>query len=91
MNDVVWVAGGWLAGTVLIALVVRFAMKAMRAAKRRIPGAGEVGLALVFLFSGRMPPPAPESQIEVELNGEKDRLGSEPLRKSPDTPIRRQP
>lgn len=73
-----------MVGTVLVALAVRFATKAMRAAKRLMPGAGEVGLALGFLFSGRMPPPPPRSQIEAELNGEKDRLGSEPLREPPD-------
>jgi hypothetical protein len=89
MNDTVWVAGGWIVGGVLVALAVRFATKAMRAAKRPIPGAGEIGLALVFLFSGRMPPPPPRSQIEAELDGEKDRLGSESLSKSPDTSLER--
>ena len=83
MNDTVWVAGGWMVGAVLVALAVRFVTKPMRAAKRPMRGAGEIGLALVFLFSGRMPPPPPQSQIEAELNGEKDRLGSEPLRKPP--------
>jgi hypothetical protein len=36
---------------------------------------------LLFLTSGRMPPPPPEAQIEAELNGEKDRGASDPLRR----------
>ena len=58
-----------LAVLLLLAWVVRRA----RGAKRRPSWVGNAGWALLFLTSGRMPPPPPETQIEVELNGEKDR------------------
>lgn len=49
---------------------------ARRSAKKPKSWASSTGWALLFLTSGRMPPPPPASQIEAELNGEKDRLGS---------------
>lgn len=49
---------------------------ARRSAKRSKSWASSTGWALLFLTSGRMPPPPPASQIEAELDGEKDRLGS---------------
>ena len=49
---------------------------ARRAARKPKSWAGNAGWAFMFLTSGRMPPPPPASQIEAELNGEKDRLGS---------------
>lgn len=54
-----------------------FMARAARSTTRRSSGIANAGWALLFLTSGRMPPPPPASQIEVELNGEKDRLGSQ--------------
>lgn len=52
-------------------------VRAARRAKRKPNSwASNAGWAFLFLTSGRMPPPPPASQIEVELNAEKDRLGS---------------
>ena len=73
----------WTVGVGLLALTIRCAASAMCAAKRPVPGAGAVGWALLFLTSGRMPPPPPESQIEAEFNGEKDRSSSDSLRAPP--------
>ena len=39
-------------------------------------GAVLAAWALLFLFSGRMPPPPPETQIELERHTEKDREAS---------------
>jgi hypothetical protein len=50
--------------------------KVSRSQKWRSSGIANAGWVLLFLTSGRMPPPPPASQIEAELNGEKDRLGS---------------
>ena len=58
-------------------LLVWLGSRAMRSAKRGVPGAGGLGWALLFLSSGRMPPPPPASQIEQEMNTRKDRLASE--------------
>ena len=71
-------AAGFLVGLVLAVLLIPFFKKTP--VKRR-PSSGGLGWALLFLMSGRMPPPPPASQIEVELNGEKDRAASDPLRK----------
>jgi hypothetical protein len=89
VTDVHWEILAWVLGAGFLGLVIRFAISAMRAAKRPVPGAGAVGWALIFLTSGRMPPPPPESQIEAELNGEKDRGWSEPLRKPPNNSLER--
>jgi hypothetical protein len=87
MTETGWLVCGWLLGTVLVAVGIRFAIKALRAAQRPMPRVSEAGLALVFLVSGRMAPPPPQSQIEAELDGEKDQLGSEPMSKPPDTSL----
>jgi hypothetical protein len=64
---------------VLLAIYVKGG--ARRVAKRRSGGASNLGWALLFLTSGRVPPPPPQAQIEAELNGEKDRAASDPLRR----------
>ncbi|HEY6457133.1 MAG TPA: hypothetical protein VIY90_17810 [Steroidobacteraceae bacterium] len=56
-----------------------------RARQRRSPGASHLGWALLFLTSGRMPPPPLETQIEAEANTEKDRNAADPLRQSAST------
>ncbi|MGC1458616.1 MAG: hypothetical protein WA825_10090 [Steroidobacteraceae bacterium] len=66
----------------VVALAVYVMGSARRVAKSRSAGASNLGWALLFLTSGRMPPPPPEAQIEAELNGEKDRAASDPLRKA---------
>ena len=55
-----------------------------RAARARSAGLGNLGWALLFLTSGRMPPPPLEAQIEAELNTKKDRLATDPVRKPSD-------
>jgi hypothetical protein len=69
---------GLLIALILGAVVVLlwFMARVSRSATRRSSGIANAGWALLFLTSGRMPPPPPASQIEAELNGEKDRLGS---------------
>jgi hypothetical protein len=54
--------------------VVWLGLTLMGRARHGVPGAVSVGWALLFLTSGRMPPPPPASQIEAELDTEKDRL-----------------
>jgi hypothetical protein len=63
-----------LVGAVI--LLLWFMARSARSGKWRSAGIANAGWALLFLTSGRMPPPPPASQIEAELNGEKDRLGS---------------
>lgn len=41
--------------------------------KKRSKGASAFGWALLFLTSGRMPPPPPESQIEQDLKARNNR------------------
>ena len=65
------------ATTAFAGLLVWLGGKAMRSARRGVPGAGGLGWALLFLSSGRMPPPPPASQIEQEMNTRKDRLASQ--------------
>ena len=62
-----------------VAVLCWFLFRASRKPTRRSSGASSAGWALMFLTSGRMPPPPPASQIEAELNGEKDRLGSDTI------------
>jgi hypothetical protein len=59
-----------------VAAVLWLMIRKSRSKTRRSSSLSGTGWALIFLTSGRMPPPPPESQIEAELNGEKDRLGS---------------
>ena len=68
-----------LAAMAVAALLISVVSRSMRAARRGIPGASGLGWALLFLSSGRMPPPPPETQIELERQGDKDRLGSDTL------------
>ena len=53
--------------------------------KRGSRGSSHFGWALLFLASGRMPPPPPETQIEAEANTEKDRGSFDPLRRPANT------
>ena len=62
--------------TALVLLLIRAGSGAIRSAKRSPAGVRAIGWALLFLTSGRMPPPPPASQIEVDLAGKKDREGS---------------
>jgi hypothetical protein len=77
---------GLIVGAVIARLV--FMVRASRSNKRRPASIANLGWALMFLTSGRMPPPPPASQIEAELNGEKDRLGSRTI--DPDEPPSRE-
>lgn len=61
----------------LAGLLLWLVGRAMRSARRGMPGASGLGWALLFLSSGRMPPPPPASQITQELNTRKDRLASQ--------------
>jgi hypothetical protein len=70
-KPLVLIVAGTAVGTFCLVWV---GMTLMRRARRGAPGVSSVGWALLFLTSGRMPPPPPESQIEAELNTEKDRL-----------------
>jgi hypothetical protein len=75
-------------GVVFVAVVVLaiyISGSAKRVAKRKSSGASNLGWALLFLTSGRIPPPPPAAQIEAELNGEKDRAASDPLRRPGDS------
>jgi hypothetical protein len=63
-----------LGSAVATFVIVFLAFALMRRARRGVPGVASFGWALLFLTSGRMPPPPPASQIEAELNTEKDRL-----------------
>ena len=65
-----------LLGTALVLLLILAAGKALRSARHSPAGVGAVAWALLFLTSGRMPPPPPSSQIEVDVGGKKDREGS---------------
>jgi hypothetical protein len=68
-------------GILLLAVVLlAFYIKGGARKKRGPDGSGQLGWALLFLTSGRMPPPPPETQIEAEANTEKDRGSSDPLR-----------
>ena len=79
MNELPLVLGVVFVSVVALALYIR--ASASRVAKRKSPGVSNLGWALLFLTSGRLPPPPPAAQIEAELNGEKDRAASDPLRR----------
>ena len=70
------IVGIVLVGTALVLVLLRFGSRAMGTARRGSPRLGAVGWALLFLTSGRMPPPPPASQIEEDLAGKKDREAS---------------
>jgi hypothetical protein len=57
-------------------LAIYLAVRTVGAVKKKSTGAGAVGWALLFLAFGRMPPPPPASQIELEVASKKDRLAS---------------
>ena len=80
MNKLPVVLGMLFLTVVILAVYVKGS--ARRVGKRRSAGASNLGWALLFLTSGRIPPPPPEAQIEAELNGAKDRAASDPLRKA---------
>ncbi len=64
-------------GTAALALfAIYLAVRMVGNAKKKPAGARAVGWALLFLGFGRMPPPPPASQIELEVNSKKDRLVS---------------
>ncbi len=60
----------------LVLALLRVGRRAMRSAKHGSLGIGAIGWALLFLTSGRMPPPPPQSQIEIDIAGKKDREAS---------------
>jgi hypothetical protein len=64
----------------VIALAVYLMGSARRATTHGSGVGSHLGWALLFLTSGRMPPPPPETQIEAEANTEKDRGASDTLR-----------
>jgi hypothetical protein len=78
-----------LAGTCALLSAIWVASRAMRAARRSSSSVGTFGWALLFLTSARMPPPPPASQIEVEMDGEKDRGFSDPLRRPANNSLER--
>jgi hypothetical protein len=82
LNSLPLILGALFVAVVLLGLYLMGSSR--RASRRRSPGASNLGWALLFLSSGRVPPPPPQAQIEAELNGEKDRATSDPLRKPAD-------
>jgi hypothetical protein len=66
-----------LAATAVAWLVAWGLGRVMSGARRGVPGASGFGWVLLFLSSGRMPPPPPASQIEQEMSTRKDRLASQ--------------
>jgi hypothetical protein len=59
-----------LAVSCAVVSLIYAAFRAVRSAKHRSSGVGAVGWAMLFLTSGRMPPPPPASQIEESTRGE---------------------
>jgi hypothetical protein len=57
----------------VMCLAIYLMGSARRARRRGSAGGRNFGWALLFLASGRMPPPPLETQIEAEANTEKDR------------------
>ena len=76
MNIVPAILGILFLAAVLLAIRIQGGAKKKRGSR----GGSHFGWALLFLASGRMPPPPPETQIEAEANTEKDRGSSNPLR-----------
>ena len=72
----------------VVSLAIYIMGNAGRAKGKRSLGGSHFGWALLFLASGRVPPPPPETQIEAEANTEKDRNTSDPLRKPTDSGAR---
>jgi hypothetical protein len=67
----------------VVSLAIYIMGSARRVREHRSVGGSHFGWALLFLTSGRMPPPPPETQIEAEANTEKDRSIANPLQKLP--------
>jgi hypothetical protein len=63
-------------GLVVIAGLLFAAHKRKHRHKKHSKGASAFGWALLFLTSGRMPPPPPESQIEQDLKARNNRSES---------------
>ncbi len=82
MNKVPLILGILFLAVALLAIRIKHGA----AKKQRGSGSSHFGWALLFLASGRMPPPPPETQIEAEANTQKDRLSTDPLREPPDRP-----
>jgi hypothetical protein len=70
----------------VVAALLWFMARSARRNASRPSWVASAGWVLLFLTSGRMPPPPPASQIEVELNGEKDRLGSRTIDPTDEAP-----
>ena len=68
-----------LIASAIVLLLILAGRRALRSARRTPAGISAIGWALLFLTSGRMPPPPPASQIEVDLAGKKDREASRDL------------
>jgi hypothetical protein len=79
MNIVPFILGSLFLAAVALAIYI--IGSARRARVSRSVSGSHFGWALLFLTSGRMPPPPPETQIEAEANTEKDRGAADPLRK----------
>lgn len=69
--------------TALVFVIIHLATRAMGRAKGRSSGAGAAGWALLFLSSGRMPPPPPASQIELDVAAKKDRSAADDSKLEP--------
>lgn len=76
MNTVPVILGILFVAAVFLAVHVTAGAKKQRGRG----GSSHFGWALLFLASGRIPPPPPETQIEAEANTEKDRGSSDPMR-----------
>ena len=63
-------------GLVVIVGLPFVARKRKHRHKKHSKGASAFGWALLFLTSGRMPPPPPESQIEQDLRARNNRSES---------------
>ncbi|MBB6094732.1 hypothetical protein HNQ60_003619 [Povalibacter uvarum] len=65
-----------LVADVIVGIAIWRYLRSRRSSRKRPVGAG-FGWALLFLSSGRMPPPPPQSQIEQEAGERKNRGISE--------------
>jgi hypothetical protein len=63
-------------GAVVIAGFLFAALRRKHQNRKPIKGASAAGWGLLFLMSGRMPPPPPETQIEQDLNAKNNRSES---------------
>jgi hypothetical protein len=79
LNKVPIILGVLFLAVILLAIYLMGSAK--RAREGKSSGGSHLGWALLFLSTGRVPPPPLETQIEAELNTKKDRSASDPLRK----------